>query len=232
MGSHDDESTKIKNLVENLHKDGKLPAKQLKVGTKMYRIQDARHPTANHFSAPSVGLGRYNDPDGVMMVWYGAEHPTGALAETFAQRRYSNNAHGIGWMFNEADIASRNMCEVKVERELNLLDLKVSLSRLRITLDKITGPDYTLTQEIVRVVSRLSGNRFDGIIYESRHHPDGRLCYALWVAPGEQNTVSEGEMINLSEYKFRGYMPEIDSDCADAEEVLTEILGYEVMSNP
>ncbi|GAB2804996.1 hypothetical protein GCM10027040_36400 [Halomonas shantousis] len=232
MGSHDDESTKTKDLVEGLHRDGKLPVKHLEVGTILYRIQDAKHPTANHFSAPSEGLGRYNDPDGVMKVWYGAEHPTGALAETFAQRRYSENARGVGWMFNESDIASRNMCEVRVKRKLKLLDLKASLSRIRITLDKITGPDYTLTQEIVRIVSRLSENQFDGIIYESRHHPDGRMCYALWVAPGEQPTVSEGEMINLLEYTFYGYIPEIVSDHADAEELLTEVLGYEVMNNP
>ena len=230
MGRRDDESTKIKHLVEGLHRDGKLPARHLTADTIVYRVQNANHSTADHFSAPSEDLGRYNDPDGEMKVWYGAEHPTGALAETFGRKRASGNALGV--VVGEVDLASHSMCEVKVMRDLKLLDLKASLSKLQITLDEITGPDYTLTQEIVRTVSRLSENTFDGIAYESRHHPDGHMCYALWITPGDQPTVSEGDIVKLQEYTFYGYIPELNDDQADAEEMLTEILGYEVSINP
>lgn len=230
MGRRDDESTKIKHLVEGLHRDGKLPARHLTTDTIVYRVQSSAHATADHFSAPLEDLGRYNDPDGVMKVWYGAEHPTGALAETFGRRRASDSALGV--VIGEVDLTTRNMCEVKVKRDLKLLDLKASLSKLQITLDKITGPDYTLTQEIVRAVSRLSENKFDGIAFESRHHPDGHMCYALWIAEGDEPTVSEGEITNLLGYTFYGYIPEINDNQADAEEMLTEILGYEVSMSP
>lgn len=230
MGSHDDESTKIKDLVEGLHRDEKLPAKHLEAGTIMYRVQNAKHPTANHFSAPSKKLGRYNDPYGVMTVWYGAEHPTGALAETFGREKASRPV--LDPVFNKADLTSRSMCEVKAMRDLKLLNLNASLSKLQITLDEITGPEYALTQEIVRIVSRLSENKFDGIAYTSRHHPDGHMCYALWIAPSDKPTVSEGVIKNLFEYEFYGYIPEIDGDQTDAEEMLTEILGIAITMDP
>lgn len=230
MGSHDDESTKIKDLVEGLHGNGKLPAKHLEANTILYRIQGAKHSRADHFSAPSEDLGRYNDPDGIMKVWYGAEHPTGALAETFGKEKASRRA--LGPVFSEADLASCSMCEVKVTRDLKLLNLNAALSKLQIRLDEITGPEYALTQEIVRTVSRLSENKFDGIAYKSRHHPDEHMCYALWIAPDDEPTVSEGVIKNLLEYTFYGYIPEIDDDQADAEEMLTEILGIDITMDP
>ncbi len=98
------------------------------------------------------------------------------------------------------------------------------------TVDEVTGPDYALTQEIVAAVARLPGNPFDGIAYESRHHPDGHSCYALWTAPGEVTTVKTVEMKRLSEFEYKGELPEgFEGDSIDAEEIMTEVLGYQVI---
>lgn len=117
-------------------------------------------------------------------------------------------------------------------RDLKLLDLKHCLSKLARTLDEVSGPDYTLTQEIVGAVARLPGNPFDGIAYESRHHPDGHSCYALWTKPGEATTVKTIEMTKLLEFAYSGELPEgFEGYSMDAEEIMTEILGYKVLGS-
>ena len=124
------------------------------------------------------------------------------------------------------------MCVVETTRDLKLLNLRLCLSKMNRTVDEVTGPDYTLTQEIVAAVARLPGNPFDGIAYESRHHPDGHSCYALWTAPGEATTVKTVKMTKLSEFEYKGELPEgFEEDSIDAEEIMTEILGYKVLGS-
>ncbi|MBX8602528.1 RES family NAD+ phosphorylase [Pseudomonas cichorii] len=219
--------------VQKLHAQGKLNKKLLPHGSTAYRVQDTGHVSAEYYGCPKKPkeLGRYNDPKEEIGIWYGAEHPSGALAETFGRLR-PKEAQGIGIVINTADLDSRDMCVVETTRELNLLDLKPCLSRLARTVDEVTGPDYTLTQEIVAAVARLSGNPFDGIAYESRHHPDNHSCYALWTAPGEITTVKTIEMTKLSEFEYNKELPEgFEGDSIDAEEIMTEVLGYKVLGS-
>lgn len=230
MGKTTEVGQNIEQLINELFNLGKLPAKGLSVETVLFRVQSAKHDTANRFHAPNEleKLGRYNDPLFEKWVWYGAELPTGALAEIFG-RLQASRGRGLGIVLNQAELNSYSMCEVEVLKPLKLLDLKLLLTKLQRTLDEITGSSYALTHEIVRVVSRLPGRPFDGIAYESRHYSDGRMCYALWTDPDELPLVSEGKIVNLCSYVYAGELATAYSGSdIDAEEMLTEILGYKV----
>lgn len=233
MGTDDGDTKTTAQLIKTLHSLGKLPEKVVRQGSKAYRAQDAGHENAEYYGCPKKpeALGRYNDPKKIIGIWYGAEHPSGALAETFGRLRPRNaNAKGTNIFLNITDLESRDMCVVEMNRDLKLLDLKLCLSKLARTVDEVSGPDYALTQEIVGAVARLPGNPFDGIAYESRHHPDGHNCYALWTRPDETTNVKTVEMTKLSEFEYSGEFPEgFEGDTLDAEEIMTEILGYSVL---
>ncbi|MBA1291538.1 RES family NAD+ phosphorylase [Pseudomonas japonica] len=231
MGADDIKTTL--QLVQKLHSLGKLTKKIVKRGSLSYRVQSAGHENAEYYGSPEKPeqLGRYNDRKKEIGIWYGAQHPSGALAETFGGLRPAD-LKGIGIFLNATDLESRDMCVVEMSRDLKLLDLKLCLSKLARTVDEVSGPDYTLTQEIVGAVARLPGNPFDGIAYESRHHPDGHSCYALWTKPGEATTVKTIEMTKLSEFEYTGELPEgFEGDSMNAEEIMTEILGYKVLGS-
>lgn len=232
MATSDDDIKKFVQLVQELSLKGKLPSIVIPQRSTSFRVQDIGYPDAEHYGCPDQleKSGRFNDLEMKIGIWYGAEHPSGALAETFGRRR-PKDAKGLGIVLNVTDLDVREMCVVETTRELRLLDLKPCLSRLGRTVDEVTGPEYTLTQALVSVVARLPGNPFDGIAYESRHHPDGRRCYALWTSPGEATTVKTVEMTKLSEFEYTGELPEdFEGDSIDAEEIMTEILGYKVLS--
>lgn len=233
MVTGDDDIKQTEQLVQRLHSGGKLSVKLLPGGSTSYRVQDSGHENAEYYGCPKKPkeLGRFNDPMEEIGIWYGAEHPSGALAETFGRLR-PKESKGLGIVLNTTDLEKKDMCMVETTRDLKLLNLKPCLSRMNRTVDEVTGPDYTLTQEIVAAVARLPGNPFDGIAYESRHHPDGHSCYALWTAPGETTTVKTVEMTKLPEFEYKGKLPEgFEDDSIDAEEILTEILGYKVLSS-
>lgn len=233
MSTDDDDIKKTAQLIKRLNSEGKLNTKLLPSNSLAFRVQGSGHGNAEHYGTPKEPekLGRFNDPQKEIGIWYGAEHPSGALAETFGRLR-PKEAKGLGIVLNVTDLESRDMCTVRTVRELKLLDLKPCLSKLGRTVDEVTGPDYTLTQEIVAAVARLPGSPFDGIAYESRHHPDGHSCYALWKAQGEVSAVQTVEMKKLNEFEYNGELPEgFEGDSIDAEEILTEILGYKVLDS-
>lgn len=233
MGTNDDDNKSIAHSIQELYSKGKLISKEVKKGSLSYRVQGTGRDQAEHYGCPKrpKELGRYNDPEEEIGIWYGAEHPSGALAETYGRLRPANKI-GVGIFINVTDLESKDMCVVEMNRDLKLLDLKLCLSKLARTVDEVSGPDYTLTQEIVAAVTRLPGNPFDGIAYESRHHPDGHSCYALWTKPGEATTVNTLEMTKLSEFEYKGELPQgFEGDSIDAEEILTEILGYKVLDS-
>lgn len=230
MGISDDECKHIEQLIIELHSDGKLPVKRIPAGSLAYRVQTAGKENAERYGCPKKPdkLGRYNDPGEVYGVWYGAEHPSGALAEVYGREQVPG-IRSLGVVVNTAALDARDMCVVEMVRDLRLLDIKTCLSKLRLTLDEITNPDYALTNEIVRVVARLETNPFDGIAYESRHYPDWRMCYALWLAPGETPTVSTVRMTRLSRFEYQGELPEgFIGDVMDTEDILADMLGYTV----
>ena len=233
MTTGDDDINQTEQLVQKLYSGGKLSVKLLSGGSTSYRIQGSGHKNAEYYGCPKkpAELGRFNDPREEIGIWYGAEHPSGALAETFGRLR-PKESKGLGIVINATDLETRDMCVVETTIDLKLLNLKPCLSKMNRTVDEVTGPDYTLTQEIVAAVARLPGNPFDGIAYESRHHPDGHSCYALWTAPDKATTVKTVEMTKLSEFEYKGELPEgFEDDSIDAEEIMTEILGYKVLGS-
>lgn len=231
MVTGDDDINQTEQLVQKLHSKGKLSIKLLPGGSTSYRVQGSGHENAEYYGCPKKPeeLGRFNDPKKEIGIWYGAEHPSGALAETFGRLR-PKESKGLGIVLNTTDIETRDMCVVETTRDLKLLNLKSCLSKMNRTVDEVSSPDYALTQAIVAAVARLPGKPFDGIAYESRHHPDGHSCYALWTAPGEATTVKTVEMTKLSKFEYKGELPEgFEGDSIDAEEIMTEILGYQVL---
>ncbi len=180
MVTGDDDIKQTELLVQKLHSNGRLSGKLLPAGSTFYRVQGSGHKNAEYYGCPKrpEELGRFNDPLEEIGILYGAEHPSGALAETFGRLR-PKESKGLGIVLNITDLEARDMCVVETNRDLKLLDLKPCLSKMNRTVDEVTGSDYALAQEIVAAVARLPGNPFDGIAYESRHHPDGHSCYAL-----------------------------------------------------
>ena len=232
MSMNDYELDQLKQLIHGFHEAKTLPVKVVSGGSEAYRGQHQKYPNAHYFGCPTEPeeLGRFNDPWKVFRVWYGAEHPSGALAETFGRLRLPGHK-GLDTFISLEDLETRNMCKVEMVRDLRLLDLKACLSKLNRTLDEVTGENYDLTQAIVGIVARLEPNTFDGIAYESRHYSDGRMCYALWVAPGQEPTVSTVSMTGLSEFEHHGETPDyFDGDMMDTEEILTEMLGNKVVA--
>lgn len=213
-------------ILVRLDCEGKLCLLEIAAHTTAFRVQKTGHQHAHRFGCPDEPgrLGRFNDPCMQYGVWYGAQYPAGALAETFGRLKPVGQ-RGIGIVLNAKDLEGYDMCLVAATRNTRLLDLKACLSKLGRTVDEVTGPDYALTQEMVRVLCRLGPGRYDGIAYESRHHPQG-ACYALWVMPGGAAVVKTLKMTNCAEF---GSRDEGSDSVMDVEEMLTEILGYRVI---
>lgn len=206
-----------------LHKRKALPQKILKAGSVAFRQQKTGRHNADYFGCPGPGeMGRFNDPSMNYGVWFGAEHPSGAMAESFGRIHWPK-ARGIGVVLNATDLEKYDMCTMAMTRDLVLLDLKLCLTKLGLAIDEISNPDYRLTQAIVKAVTQLPGCPFDGIAYESRHHPDGRSCYALWKKPGDTSLVSTTQMTKLSRFQISE-----SGSVLDAEEIMTETLGYRI----
>lgn len=148
MATGDDDINQTEQLVQKLYSGGKLSVKLLSGGSTSYRIQGSGHKNAEYYGCPKKPeeLGRFNDPREEIGIWYGAEHPSGALAETFGRLR-PKESKGLGIVINATDLETRDMCVVKTTRDLKLLNLKLCLSKMNRTVDEVTGPDYTLTQE-------------------------------------------------------------------------------------
>lgn len=224
----DDNKSFLEDLIVKLHEQNKLSIKTYQEDSTFYRVQKTGYAKANKFNQPET-LGRYNDPLGEKKVWYGADKPSGALAETFGRLRSNDDLGSRKVFIAKSDIDNKDMCEVNPLRTIKVLDLGANLSKLTLTADQIEGPSYALTNAIVKVVSRLSGSPIDGIAYESRHHKDGGKCFALWIEGDQSPIVSDGKIQNLSKFKYSGELPDGWSyPNIDAEEMLTEVLGFEV----
>ncbi|WP_369988701.1 RES family NAD+ phosphorylase [Pseudomonas xanthosomatis] len=224
------ENGTLKQRIIELNAAGKLPDFTLAANRTLYRVQNKLYTTANPFNVPHQlkDLGRYNDPLFEMGVWFGAALPTGALAEILGRERTGKAFASRTYLNWEKDLASRYMCEVETLHELKLLDIRRLLTRLGLTADEICGASYGLTQHIVEVVSRLPGRPFAGIAYESRHNPDGSFCYALWKASGEPAPLSEGKIETFGNYICTGAIADSFEGFITLEEMLTELLGYEI----
>ena len=153
MGTTDDDNKTTAQLIQELHSKGKLTSKKVKRSSHSYRVQGTGHDNAEYYGCPKrpKELGRYNDPEEKIGIWYGAQHPSGALAETFGRLR-PKDKKGTGIFINVTDLESRDMCVVEMTRDLTLLDLKPCLSKLARTVDEVSGLDYTLTQDRKSVV--------------------------------------------------------------------------------
>ena len=104
MGMNDYELKRLEQLIHGFHEAKKLPMKVIPGGSAAYRVQYLGYPTAHNFGCPvrPQKLGRFNDALEFFGVWYGAEHPSGALAETFGRLR-SPEQKGLGLFISLED---------------------------------------------------------------------------------------------------------------------------------
>lgn len=231
MDMSDDDKKKLKQLILELYMAGKIPYLMLGAGMVLYRVQSKKRDTANHYHTPVNldELGRFNDPDFEMGVWYGADSPAVALAEILGREHATKTFNSTLYLNWDKDLKHRYMCEVEIQEPLKVLDIKRLITHLGVQLDAITSLNYSLTQEIVRVVSRLPDQQFSGIAYESRHYPDGTYCYALWKTAGQKAPLSEGNIELFGDYAHTGSIAKgFEGGTVLVEEILTEILGYRI----
>jgi hypothetical protein len=236
MNTQNERSLLRQQLDEAIH-NNRYPTVTITEGAVCYRVQNTcnqkgvAYREGFHFWSPTIYLGRYNDPNGRLAVCYVATKPTSALAEVFGRRHQRVLKKPELFHIGSSDLHHFSMATNTVTKTLKLLDIGGLLSKLGMTTDKIATVDYKITQEIIRFFSDLNDCPIDGIAYRSRHHDDGSYCYALWQAEVNGSTVLNTEsIVKLANFVSNTDFPSWWSyDAIDAEEMLTDILGYEVV---
>ena len=133
----------------------------------LYRLNQASYKSAIYFDRS--GMGRYDSPQQSYGILYTAESVRGAFIESFGRVR---GKLGVAI----ADLKSRNLFEIKSERELNLVNLWGD------GLVKM-GADSSITSGINYEIARIWGEhiylhpqKVDGIFYLSRHDNTQMCC--------------------------------------------------------
>ncbi len=179
-----------------------------------------------HFSAPTKALGRYNDPTGILPVCYLADSATLALAEVFGRRDAGNGQRAV--QIDRKDFICRSISFVTPARPLRFLDLTKALISLGLTLADITSKDYSVTQMLVAYFADHQELNIDGIAYRSTHYAD-EYCYALW-KKGDDVLLNTESIEELSSFKCDEVPEWLEQSDIDAEEILTQVLGFTIPS--
>lgn len=150
--------------------DRDLPLRS--TGQPWFRFQAVGHNALYWGTEPPRRYAqRFDAPNGEYGVLYAAADAHGAFIETFG---HNTGIRHVG----QADLASRNLVQIEVNRPLHLVDLTGS------RLAQIGADARLFAGEIA--VARLWSQAFhdhqmapDGICYHARHDPD-RLCAAMF----------------------------------------------------
>lgn len=224
MSKKEKKENQTHEKLNQLHNSGKIPKKVYLKGTELKRWQSKEYPSAVHYNRPDNStMGRYNDPTGRTGVCYVSESAVLALAESYG-RQYQDDED---FYISVSHLEVAQICTVKVEKNLKTVDMRALQALLHITTDKLTGVDYGVTSEIVNFFANTLSGEYDGISYTSRHFGEG-VCIALFEQESEQ--ISTLSMEKMSSYRDSYYLPEgWEYDDIDAEEILTEILGFNIV---
>ena len=217
--------------LRRLHRANGLPYRAVCTGETLYRTQRSGFAHAEYFGIPSTSseLGRYGDPRLLQGIWYGAQDPESALAETFGRLRAGAPLSARPTFVAREELQRLSMATVEVTRPLHLLDLPRALSKLRLTADQITSGDYTLTQTLVRIVLAMPGLNCDGIAYCSRHYQNGSFCYALWERPRLVRPVRTLSLVPLAAFTTVRAGADGAMVNVDAETLLSGELGFSLV---
>ncbi|MBX6511293.1 hypothetical protein BTW15_27760 [Pseudomonas syringae pv. tomato] len=231
MGLDADDLSYINDEIPVLQAAGSLPSVNVPTGETLFRGQDAKYPLAENFGAPTLKdeMGRYNDPDGKKGVWYGAQGPESALAEVFCRTRSEGPLRKRKGYIDRSELSKINMAKVETTQALTFLDIAKALPKLKMSHDMITGRDYEVTQQVVKTLLKLPDQPFDGIAYHSTHYPNGDYCFAMWEREGSDKPVKTVSLELLSDFNHRRMNASGVIEEVDAEEILTEDLGFRVV---
>lgn len=212
--------SKLKALAD----PGKIPIKTYKCDTPLYRWQSENQAEGFYYNKPQKleEMGRYNDPAGKVGVCYVATDPITAMAESYCRQNRK---------FVEVDELTRNqLCELEITDDINTLDIGAVLPKIGLTLDELTSSDYTKTQAICGFFANNPQYGIQGMSYRSRHYDNGGYCVALLEQAHEPEPLKTNKMTAMEDYHYDDHQLEgWEDDTIDGEEILTEVLGINVL---
>lgn len=219
----------LHEALKKLNSEDKVPSKTYPKGHTFKRWQSAPQKSGVYYGKPSdkKDLGRFNDPTGKTGVCYVAEYAVTAIGESYGRVNQKHKRSGTPYRVSSSSLEEAHVCTLEATRDLKTVDLNMLLAKLQFTTDQVTSDDYDLTQEIVAYFANEPQTKFDGISYNSRHVNHG-YCVALF--DREHESLDTKAMTPMSKYKDSDYLPEgWPEPDIDGEEILTEVLGIEVL---
>lgn len=222
--------------LNELGNNNQYPTSIVEEGTECFRVQETCDQNGEpfkqgfHFWAPQSDLGRYNDPNGRLEVCYVAIKPSEALAEFFGRRGKRDLEKPESFHIGSSELNRYSIATNVVTKELSVLNIGSTLSKLGMTTDQIASEGYEFTQDVVRFFSDLNDIPIDGIAYRSRHHDDGGYCYALFKTSDDSSSLKTKSIETIENFESSTDFPSGWQDSKiDGEEILTETLGFKVV---
>lgn len=207
----------LEQQIREIHKTKTIPTYSPGNWT-LKRFQSKEWPSALNFSHSD---GRYNSSTSSFGVCYMSDKAVIALAESYGRLLHN----GQGTLIDETELNTARMCLIKPTKQLVFVDLAKLFAMLHITIDAVTGKDYSVTQRAMDCLYDILKDEMDGICYISRHWPSSGYCYAVWEKEGDR-FVDTG-MFSLTDYCDSEYLPEGWSEPdITAEEILEYVLNF------
>lgn len=158
----------------------KLPRIVLKTSRTWFRICDHRHPNPLYYGR--TGRNRFDDPSGRFGVLYLADSVDCAFAETFGHSVSERYDPLETKLLAVEDLRSRRLWSLWPIQDLRVADFSgPGLARLNLDGSINTTGDRNLSQAWAAWIHscQKGRRRIDGILYNSRHYPQGQ-CLAVF----------------------------------------------------
>lgn len=160
-----------------------LPVRRIKSGTSVFRVSETKHSTPVFFSTSQDN--RWTPKEGAPGVLYSARSETTALAETLC--RDAAYLPAWGKVTDQKILESRGMYEIRLENDVQVLDLSVSnLARYRldasIVAERSREPGKPAYVVCPAWASHALSLGLGGILYRSRNMLNEQ-CLALFESP-------------------------------------------------
>ena len=154
-----------------------VPYKVIPAGSTVYRIQCTGYDSATFYGSGCDG--RYNHHRGQTKIMYAAEKPDTCLAELTERvdPEKGNGPHSRATEISSDFFEEQDIGELKCQRNLELVDISVMGTRLKLSGDLIDTHNYRNTQAVVAACEDLELTA-DGFAYTGVHYQNGS-AYAL-----------------------------------------------------
>ncbi len=152
-----------------------IPKEDISKGTRLYyRFNPAAFDSCFYFSRNREF--RFDDTAKNYGVFYAAEQPAGAFAETYGHDVTQQPAE-MPLVLSEVELTQRKVFMVRIHKARLALLTGNGLPHLRLDGNIGTCPDYDIPQQWSQWIFQHP-KRYDGILYASRHN--GCPCVALF----------------------------------------------------